>query len=293
MDIHQLRVFVSVFKERSFSRASSAINLTQPTISDHIRILEEELACKLFDRLGRTILPTKEADVLYGYALEVLEKIEALKDAFSRMKKEIAGELVIGASTIPGTYILPHRLAAFRKKYPSITFRISISDSKGITEQVLRNELLMGIVGATDNSAQLNFIPFMEEELVAVASPSLFKKSSISFDDLIASPMVFREEGSGTRKEVEKNLERKGISPDALKISGFFGSTDAIKQAVKEGLGISILSRLAVADELKYHTLKLLHVAGFQIKRKFHIVTHKKRSLPPAYNIFLEYLQKN
>src|SRR5271169_4906222 len=84
MDIHQLRVFVSVFKERSFSRASSAINLTQPTISHHIRILEEELACKLLDRLGRTIIPTKEADVLYGYAMEVLEKIEALKDAFSR-----------------------------------------------------------------------------------------------------------------------------------------------------------------------------------------------------------------
>jgi DNA-binding transcriptional LysR family regulator len=101
VDIHQLKVFASVFKNRSFSRASEELHLTQPTISDHVKTLEEELECKLFDRLGRTIIPTKEAEVLYSHAVEILEKINVTKDMPSRFKKEITGELVVGASTIP------------------------------------------------------------------------------------------------------------------------------------------------------------------------------------------------
>ncbi len=122
MDIHQLKIFVSVYKNKSFSRASEQLYLTQPTISDHIKALEEEFGCKLFDRLGRTILPTREADALYGHAVEIIEKADAVKEIIGHFKKEPAGELIIGASTIPGTYLLPSVMAAFQKKYPSISF---------------------------------------------------------------------------------------------------------------------------------------------------------------------------
>ncbi len=113
MDLHHLKIFLSVFKNRSFSKASRELNLTQPTISDHIQTLENELKCRLFDRLGRTILPTKEAEVLNPYAAEVIEKAEALKEVVGNLKKEIAGELMIGASNIPGTYLIPSLLASF------------------------------------------------------------------------------------------------------------------------------------------------------------------------------------
>src|SRR3989304_7874486 len=105
MDVHQLKVFASVFKNRSFSRASEELHLTQPTISDHIKALEEELECKLFDRLGRTIIPTKEAGVLYRHSLELLEKAETLKEAVGEIKKDLTGRIVVGASTIPGVYL--------------------------------------------------------------------------------------------------------------------------------------------------------------------------------------------
>src|SRR4030042_1518339 len=192
VDIHQLKVFASVFKNRSFSRASEELHLTQPTISDHVKTLEEELECKLFDRLGRTIIPTKEAEVLYSHAVEIIEKINVTKDMLGRLKKEITGELVVGASTIPGTYLMP----------------------------------------------------------------SLIKKDVLTLRDLVKFPMVLREEGSGTRKELEKILEGEGITLEDIKIAGIFGSTDAIKQAVKAGLGFSVLSKLSVAAELKYRLLK-------------------------------------
>ncbi len=291
MDIHQLRVFTSVYKNRSFSKASEELYLTQPTISDHIKTLEEELDCKLFDRLGRTIIPTKEAEVLYSHALEIIEKANTLKEVINQTKKEIKGELIIGASTIPGTYLLPSIMAAFQKKYPPVSFKILISDSREIVDKVSKHELLLGIVGAKIGDEQTNYIPFIEDELIVISSPFLINNNTITLKELIQFPMVIREEGSGTRRETEKILDGKGLSLSDIKIGGIFGSTDAIKQAVKSGMGFSILSRFSVIDEIRHKTLKEIKLTDIQMKRKFYIVAHKKRTLPFLYNSFLEYLK--
>lgn len=290
MDIHQLRIFASVFKNRSFSRASEELYLTQPTVSDHIKALEEEFGCRLFDRLGRTILPTKEAEALYGHALEIIEKADAVKDIIGRFKKEPAGELLLGASTIPGTYLLPPVMAAFRKKYPSISFQIIIGDSKEIVEKVLAHDLLLGVVGSKLNNDQISYTPLAEDELIVVASPSCTMKNNLNLEELSELPFVLREEGSGTRTEIERIFSGKGISMDSVKTVGFFGSTDAIKQAVKAGMGLSILSRLSVQDELKFKVLKEIRVADLQMKRNFYLITHKKRSLPVTYTLFLNHI---
>lgn len=290
MDIHQLRVFASVFKNKSFSEASKKLYLTQPTISAHIRALEEELSCKLFDRLGRTIIPTREAEILYSHAVEIIEKADSIKDALGQFKKEITGKLIIGASTIPGAYLLPSVMTVFQKRYPSISFQILISDSAEIVSSVSKHELLLGIVGAKLGNEHINYMPFVEDELIAVSSASLIKSNEITLKELISFPMVFREEGSGTRREIEKFLEDRGISRGSIKIAGIFGSTDAVKQAVKAGLGVSILSKFSVIDELEHNVLREIKLSDIQMKRKFYIVTHKKRTLPAAYNIFLEHI---
>jgi len=290
MDIHQLRVFTSVFKNRSFSKASEALHLTQPTISNHIKALEDEFACKLFDRMGRTIIPTKEAEVLYGKSTEIIEKADALKEALGQLKKETTGKLVIGASTIPGVYLMPRIMTGFRKKYPAISFQILIADSGGIIDSISRHELLLGIVGAKLGNDQIDYTPFVEDELIVVSAPLKTEKSSMTLKELVALPMVFREEGSGTRREVEKFLESEGISFDHMKIAGIFGSTDAVKQAVKAGLGVSILSKFSVADELEHKLLEEIKLTDIHMKRNFYIVTHKKRTLPRLYDLFLKHI---
>ncbi len=290
MDIHQLRIFASVFKNRSFSRASEELYLTQPTVSDHIKSLEEEFGCSLFDRLGRTILPTKEAEALYGHALEIIEKADAVKDIIGRFKKEPTGKLILGASTIPGTYLLPPVMAAFRNQYPSISFQIIIGDSKEIVEKVLAHDLLLGVVGSKLNNDQITYTPLVEDELIVVAAPSFTSKNSISLRDLSELPFVLREEGSGTRIVIERIFSGKGIAMDSVKTVGYFGSTDAIKQAVKAGMGVSILSRLSVRDELKFKVLKEIRVTDLQMKRNFYLITHKKRSLPATYSLFMNHI---
>jgi DNA-binding transcriptional LysR family regulator len=290
MDIHQLKVFTSVFRNKSFSKASEELNLTQPTISNHIKALEDEFACKLFDRLGRTIIPTKEAEVLFSHSLEVIEKVVVLKEAIVEMKKDLTGKLIIGASSIPGVYLMPHIMTEFQKRYPSITFQIVISDSRGIIDSISRHEVLLGIVGAKIGNEQIHYVPFIEDELIAVSSPSLVRESKMTLKELVKLPMVLREEGSGTRRETEKFLESKGVSLEGIKLAGVFGSTDAVKQAVKAGLGVSILSKFSVADELDYKILHEIKLTDSEMKRKFYIVTHKKRTLPRVYDAFLKHI---
>jgi len=290
MDIHHLKVFASVYKHKSFSKAAEELYLSQPTVSDHIKALEEELNCKLFDRLSRRIIPTKEAGLLIGRAVEVIEKVEGIKELLGEFRKDLSGHLVIGASTIPGTYILPGLTVSFRRKNPSVLFEIVVSDSRAIIDKIAEHELLIGIVGAKLEARQVHFEPFLDDELIAVASGAYEAKKSMGLRDIAKSPIVMREQGSGTRKEFEKILEREGIDPQQLNIVGIFGSTDAIKQAVKEGMGISIISRRSVKDELKCEMLREIKIKDADMKRQFYIITHRKRTLPHLYRTFVDYL---
>jgi DNA-binding transcriptional LysR family regulator len=290
MDIHHLRVFASVFKHKSFSKAADELRLSQPTVSDHIKSLEEALNCKLFDRLSRKIIPTKEAGLLIGRAQDIIEKVEGINDLLGEFRKDLTGNLVIGASTIPATYILPRITASYNKGHPGVFFEIVISDSRGIIEKVGGHDLLVGVVGARLDSDQVHYSPFLEDELIAIAGPSFAKKGSMDLSDIARLPMVMREQGSGTRREFEKILVKEGIDPEQLSIVGLLGSTEAIKQAVKEGMGISIISRRAVRDELKCGMIREIRIKDAGMKRRFFVVTHKKRTLPHIYKVFLEYL---
>jgi DNA-binding transcriptional LysR family regulator len=154
---------------------------------------------------------------------------------------------------------------------------------------VTRHELLVGIVGSEIRSPQIDSIPLMEDELVVVASPSLVQKATVGLQDLLRYPVILREEGSGTLRETERIFEKRGVSFGAFKVAGIFGSTEAVKQGVKAGLGISILSRISVIEDLRYGTLREIKIKDLLMKRKFFIVTHKKRALPAACRAFLEH----
>ncbi len=285
-----MRIFVEVYRQKSFSKASEKLYLSQPTVSEHIKSLEFELGCSLFDRLGRSIIPTKEAEILFPRALSVLEQVERLKEEITTAQDEVKGQLTIGASTIPGTYILPLIAAKFKKKYPQVSFEILIEDSRKITDMVLNHELIMGVVGAVMEPEKLNYVPFIEDELILVATDRIINKETMPPSELRSIPFVIREPGSGTRNTMERFLKTKDLPIEDLNIVATLGSTDSVKQALKASLGASILSKYAVEDELKSGVLKEIKLQGFKMKRHFSIITHKKRTLPNPYNTFYEFL---
>ncbi|MDP2151605.1 MAG: selenium metabolism-associated LysR family transcriptional regulator [Parvibaculum sp.] len=293
MDIHHLKVFLAVFKNRSFSKASGELHLTQPTVSSHIKAMEDELGCRLFDRAGRTIIPTKEAELLHTHASGITEGLDAIKTALGLIKEKMEGELVIGASTIPGTYIIPSAVAQFRSSHPDISLQVVIGDSKKITDMVASNELLAGVVGAKMGRGKIEYTPFIEDKLLLVCSPELSDKRVISKKGLAALPFIIREEGSGTRKMMESHLSEMDIGIKDMNITGVLGSTESVKEAVKAGLGASILSMLAVRDELGTGRLAEIKIKGIgDMKRNFYVITNKKRTLPAHYRGFLNHLLK-
>jgi DNA-binding transcriptional LysR family regulator len=291
MELHHLRVFLSVFKNKSFSKSSHELHLAQPTISEHIKTLERELDCGLFERLGKKIIPTREADALYNIALDLVERADSVRSMLGQFKKEVTGELIVGASTIPGTYLLPELMADFKRKHPGVSFQVRVGDSQEIVQQVVSHHVLLGIVGSKITDAHISYIPFLEDELIVVAAPSFMKSARISPKDLCRYPMVLREEGSGTRREAERLLGGQGVSCGSVKVAGIFGSTDAVKQAAKVGLGLTIVSRFSVMEELKHKSLIEVKLAAPPMKRMFYIATHKKRTLPLLYSLFLDHLK--
>ncbi len=290
MDIHQLRIFASVYRNRSFSKASKENHISQPTISEHVKNLENDLNCKLFDRLGRSIVPTKEAEILYPRALHIIENLEELKDDISRAGGAVKGQLLIGASTIPGTYIFPVVAAEFKKTYPDVSFEILIEDSRKITDMVLSHEVQLGVVGAIMETGKLEYRPFVQDELILAGSPKIVKKAGIDIKGLIEVPFILREEGSGTRRTMEEFFKKKGVGVHNLEVVAVLGSTDSVKQALKAGLGVSILSKIAIQDELKNGILKEITIKGLKMKRHFHIIKHRRRSLSNHYQAFYNYL---
>ncbi|MFC1843923.1 selenium metabolism-associated LysR family transcriptional regulator [Thermodesulfobacteriota bacterium] len=292
MDIHHLRIFASVYKNRSFTKASEVLHISQPTISEHIKNLENSLDCSLFDRMGRSIMPTAEADALYPKALQILDDLNRIQEEITATGTSIRGKLIIGASTIPGTYILPRLAYSFKEKYPDIEFEIPIEDSSKITSLILQHELLCGIVGAQMPSEKLLYEPLIEDELVMVATKKLPVKKTISLKELATLPFLQRETGSGTRQTFENYLKKSNISFNALNVVATLGSTSAVKQAVKEGLGFSVISRIAVQEELDNNILREIPIRNLKMKRKFYLVRQKKRTLPAQYLAFCKHLKK-
>jgi DNA-binding transcriptional LysR family regulator len=283
IEIRHLKIFVTVYRARSFTKAAGELYTSQPTVSEHIQNLETRLNCKLFDRLGRTILPTTEAEILYPRAMTILEDVERLEEDISATSQSVSGELVIGASTIPGAYILPRLAAAFKNEFPGISFEIRISDSAKIVEAVASNELFLGIVGAKIANAKLNFQPFAEDELILAAADTNAVEPEITMKELCKLPFIVREQGSGTRKSTETLLAQQHHTLSQLKTCAILGSSTAVKEAVKADLGVSVISRHAVQEELSRGRIKEIHVAGLTMKRNFYIVTSQKRTLPNHY----------
>lgn len=289
MELRHLEIFCKVVELKGFSKAADALHLTQPTISSHIKALEDALQVRLLDRLGREIVPTKAGNILYNYAKEIVRLKKEAKEALDQFIGRMKGNLEIGGSTIPGEYILPSLISEFKKIYPEIIVTLRIGDTKDVATMVLEGEAEIGVVGAKVEDTHIENREFLKDSLILVAPPS-YPVSKISIRDFKGIPLVFREKGSGSRKAFEEIIKENGLDKGDLNIVAEMGSTEAVKQAVKSGLGVSILSRLAVQAELAKKTLKEVKVADLSIVRSFYIITHKLRAKSPICQAFLEFL---
>ena len=293
MDIRRLEIFAKVAELGSFSRAAEALFLTQPTISEHVRALEDELGVQLLDRLGRGATPTRAGQLLLGYAKRMLTLSREAHQALERFQGRMSGELVVGGSTIPGEYVLPALIGQFKTKYPDISISLLIGSSRQVSEWLEEGRVEVGVVGARPASRALEAKELMPDELVVVvpSTHAWAPRRTATLADLQKEPMILRERGSGSREAIEHALHEAGIVLASLRIAGEMGSTQAVKQAVRAGVGIALISKRAVEDECRAGLLACVKIKDLRVARAFHLVTHRDRTRSPLAEAFVEFVE--
>lgn len=282
MEFKQLEAFVAVVDYGSFSEAARRLYLTQPTISAHIRSLEEELHSKLIIRTTKKTTVTTRGYQLYDSAVRMLEIRNNLLDNFTGAQKHM---IDLAASTIPSSYLLPELLAGFGGTHPDIYFHSIQTDSEGAIHRVLDGIVDLALVGQNTGDESCVFIPFCQDTLV-IATP--VTEHYLKFKE---DPIIIREKGSGTKKEMDLFLEKIGITPSDLNVIARMNDLESIKKSIVNGLGISILSARSAVDLEKTKQILLFPLEESVHKRSFYIVYSKNRILKPHVRQFMHYVR--
>lgn len=291
MDLWHLSIFKKVVDTQGFSSAARAINLTQPTVSSHIKELENHFNCRLVDRVGKVTLPTGAGELLYGYTSKLLTLYEETESAMARYLGHIRGRLSIGGSTIPAGYILPAVVGAFLADTKDVRIALNTGDTEQIVRDILEYRLELGIVGARTDRRRIVQTTLLQEEMQLVVPPDHQWAGRTGIDPalLFDAPFIIREPGSGTLKSLQNSLAKIGKSTRDLNVVAEFGSTASVIQGIKNRVGISILSPLAVAAELKTGALKSLTINGLDLSRHFYLTLHRDRTPSPLCEAFIRF----
>ena len=292
MEFKQLEAFVAVVDYGSFSEAARKLYLTQPTISAHVRSLEEELHTRLILRTTKKTTITTRGYQLYDSAVRMLEIRNNLLENFTGVQKHM---IDLAASTIPSSYLLPEILAAFGKTHPDIYFHSIQADSAESINRVLDGTVDLALVGQNTRDETCVFLPFCQDELV-IATPITnhylgLQNKSVTFEDFIKDPIIIREKGSGTKKEMDLFLEQIGVTPSDLNVIARMNDLEGIKKSIVNGLGISILSARSAIDLQKTKQILLFPLEESAHKRSFYIVYSKNRILKPHVRQFIQFVQ--
>jgi DNA-binding transcriptional LysR family regulator len=289
LNLHQLATFQVVAKYCSFVRAAEELHFSQPAVSAQIRHLEKTLGVKLFDQIGRKTHLTQAGEELYLYSQKIFALIDETLEIIEALRSPYYGRLSVGADTTVGSYVIPSLLGKFRQIYPQVEISLEVLNRASLVEALMSNRVDIAVMGTVPADLPVEVEPFAFNELVLVAAPShrLAGRKEVPIEELGREHFLLRESGSGTRAALERALQEADIP---LQVSMQVGNNSAIKQGVAAGLGIALISRVAIDMELETHRLTILDVEGFPIVRQWRIVHLKDKYLSATTRAFKSFL---
>ena len=294
MNLKQLEAFVQVSESGSFSKAAKELFLTQPTISAHISSLEKELNVRLFIRNTKEVSLSDDGKDLYRYAKQITDLEKAIEERFYMDSDDGKHVITIAASTIPAQYLLPKVLMCYRERYPKEQIKIMETDSSEVVTQVVDHMVDVGFTGTVLEKKHCKYIPFYKDELAVITPDTpeyriLKEQNRDDIDWIRRKPLILREEGSGTRKEAETQLKNAGISMEDLDIVASIANQETIKKSVKQGMGITVLSRLAAEDE---DGLLIFPIPGADEGRDINLVYNKNYQMTRSADRFIRIVKE-
>ncbi|MGA0559535.1 LysR substrate-binding domain-containing protein [Larkinella sp. VNQ87] len=274
MEDFRLKVFYTVARHRSFTKASAELFITQPAVTKHVKALEDTLGLRLFDRKGNSIVLTPPGEVLFRYAGQIFDLYQEALFELNSFKSQQKGSLRLGASTTIAQYLISPLLAAYYERYPTIQLSLLTGNTEMIEQAVSAKDIDLGIVEGKKHHAGLKYHDFLEDELVAVvhANSRYSRLKEITLEELTNLPLVLRERGSGTLEVLETALQERGIRPSSLTVVMHLGSSESIKSFLEHANCLSILSSRAIEKEVRTGQLKVVSIKDFRLPRTFSFV---------------------
>jgi DNA-binding transcriptional LysR family regulator len=293
--LQQMEALIYLVEEGSFSRAAKKMLLTQPALTKNIQNIEDCLDVRLVNRSTTGIALTQDGKIIYEYARRIVKLRNEATEKILTLHENTSGSIYVTASTIPATYILPRALSAFRKKHSDIRVYIKTADSEEAMNMVLDKETEIGCIGKKPHNKKMAAEPLWKDRLVLAVPKGhrWLKKKSITLNELSQEPFIAREKGSATRDVLESYLkETKSISLSQLDVCGELGSSEAIKEAIIAGLGVSIISIHAIKRELAADTLFEVPIQGLKMERNFYLIYPRQTDFRPSHKIFIAFLKE-
>jgi DNA-binding transcriptional LysR family regulator len=290
MTLRHYAIFICVCDENSMTGAAEKLHMAQPSVSQAIAELERHYNVKLFERLGRKLFISQAGKELLAYARHIVHLNEKTEDAMKDLSEH--GLIRVGASVTVGTYVLNTIIGRFMSLYPRIRILPMVHNTKSIAEMLLSDRLDIGMVEGKVQDVGLVAVPFMEDRLILVCAPSheFACREMLECDELYNQNFIVREEGSGTRELFESVMTGRNIR---WEIGGVYNNAEAIKQAVAAGLGLAVISRMAVHQEVDSGKLAVVDVKGVEFKRQFCLVYHKNKYLSPQIKKLMNLCREN
>jgi DNA-binding transcriptional LysR family regulator len=288
-DLKQLRSFIEVINEKSFTNASRNLKVSQASISHQIGQLEKMLGVKLIHRTSQDFSLTSEGKVFSRFCDKIMKDINSLKSDIQA--GTFGGVVNIVSSSIPGTYIVPQLISSVCDGKNGIFFRVEILNSRETIERIKQGEADLGITGKELKHPSLNFIKIMRDDIVLIAHPDF--KDIRDINDLRSIPLVTRESGSGTKTITENHLQEHGIIPSELNVIMECTSSEAVREAVINKIGYGFLSKIAIERDLKLGKVKIIKLKDLNIERHFYLVTSKAKVLTEPASRFVEMIEKS
>ncbi|MFR0653123.1 DNA-binding transcriptional regulator YeiE [Pantoea sp. SIMBA_079] len=281
--LRQIEVFTEVLKSGSTTQASQVLSLSQSAVSAALADLENQLGVQLFDRVGKRLVLNEHGRLLYPRAVGLLEQAGEIEQLF----REDSGAIRLFASSTIGNYLLPGMIAAYRRDFPGLPLELSVGNSQDAIQAVADFRVDIGLIEGPCHEPDIISTPWLEDELVVFAAPdSALQQQPVTLASLAAAPWILRERGSGTREIVDYQL--LSHLPQ-FQLGMELGNSEAIKHAVRHGMGISCLSRRVIADLLEAGTLAEVEVPLPRLTRTLYRIHHRQKHLSNALNRFLAY----
>ena len=293
MNLRQIKLFVAIAENGSFSAGADAVGLTQSTASQHIASLEEDVAVPLFDRLGRGVSLTSGGVLFMRHARRILGEVDALVQAMKGFRGLESADLIIGASNIPANYLVPPLLAPLKQAYPGIALTMLSGDTSEVLQMLANAEIEVALVGSRTQNRDMTFNPLVNDPLVLVVASShpWAKQGRLELDQLASEPLIMRETGSGSGQSLAQALRSAGYKHEEIQVAARLGSNEAVLQAVASGYGAAFVSELSVQHWKHADRLRRIEIDGLVVERKIWMVKMKDKMLSPAAEAFIGLLK--